>query len=163
MATAEDFRVGPAQASVSRDRGLIARLWNPGAQAFWPEGPEGSDVAVITAVPERAEFWDWLERAGRGGQDGVCARHRIDARSRRQRQGQPLAACGGSPHRDAVLGSVGRTLTRTVGVADCGAPVKRPATGLASPGVRVTATRINWRSPTSRLVGSNSIQPSPGT
>ena len=45
-------------ATVSRDNSLIKHLWNPGAQAFWPAGPEASDVAVIKAEPEGAEYWD---------------------------------------------------------------------------------------------------------
>lgn len=47
-----------ATATASKDRALIKRLWNPGAQAFWPEGPEQSDVTVICAAPHAAEFWD---------------------------------------------------------------------------------------------------------
>ena len=47
-----------ATASVSNNRALIKRLWNVGAQAFWPEGPETAKVAVITASPHAAEYWD---------------------------------------------------------------------------------------------------------
>ena len=45
-------------ATMSKDRALIKRLWNAGAQAFWPEGPEASDVAVIAVSPQSAEYWD---------------------------------------------------------------------------------------------------------
>ncbi len=46
------------EAGLSRDRSLIARLWNSGAQAFWPEGPERSDVVVISVAPSAAEYWE---------------------------------------------------------------------------------------------------------
>jgi general stress protein 26 len=47
-----------ATATVSTDRALIKRLWNAGAQTFWPEGPEKADVCVICTTPEKAEYWD---------------------------------------------------------------------------------------------------------
>jgi general stress protein 26 len=47
-----------ATARIARDRALIKRLWNVGAQAFWPEGPETAKVAVIAATPHAAEYWD---------------------------------------------------------------------------------------------------------
>lgn len=47
-----------ATAKLSTDRALIKRLWNSGAQVFWPEGPEKADVSVICATPHAAEFWD---------------------------------------------------------------------------------------------------------
>lgn len=40
------------------DRVLVRRLWNPGAQAFWPEGPESGKVAVLAVTPHQAEFWE---------------------------------------------------------------------------------------------------------
>jgi general stress protein 26 len=47
-----------AVATLSTDRALIKRLWNPGAQTFWPEGPEQAEVTVICAIPDAAEYWD---------------------------------------------------------------------------------------------------------
>jgi general stress protein 26 len=47
-----------ATATISSDRELIKRLWNPGAQAFWPEGPDASNIVVIVAQPTGAEYWD---------------------------------------------------------------------------------------------------------
>jgi len=47
-----------ASASASHDRALIDRLWNPGAQAFWPKGPSDPSVIAIIAVPTHAQFWD---------------------------------------------------------------------------------------------------------
>lgn len=46
-----------ASASISNDRALIARLWNAGSQAFWPNGPEDPNVIAIVATPVRAEYW----------------------------------------------------------------------------------------------------------
>lgn len=45
-------------AVVSEDRALIKRLWNPGAQAFWPEGPDNPDIVTIVVTPTEAEFWN---------------------------------------------------------------------------------------------------------
>lgn len=52
------FLAAEADAHISKDRALIRELWNPGAQAFWPEGPETADVVVIEATPTSAEYWD---------------------------------------------------------------------------------------------------------
>lgn len=37
---------------------LIQKLWSPAAQAFWPNGPDNSDVVSIRVTPESAEYWD---------------------------------------------------------------------------------------------------------
>lgn len=47
-----------AEASLDDNRGLINRLWNPGAQAFWPEGPDDRDVVAIVLAPGDCEYWD---------------------------------------------------------------------------------------------------------
>ncbi len=47
-----------ATASVSNDRALIKSLWNPGAQAFWPKGPETSEVRALVLAPRHAEYWE---------------------------------------------------------------------------------------------------------
>lgn len=52
------FVSASATATLSTDRGLIKRLWNPGAEVFWPEGADNADVTVICAKPETAEYWD---------------------------------------------------------------------------------------------------------
>ena len=59
---ASQFVSTRAHAVLSSDRALIKRLWNPGAQAFWPEGPDGANVIAIVATPASAEYWD-----GNGG------------------------------------------------------------------------------------------------
>jgi general stress protein 26 len=47
-----------AEATISADRALVERLWSPGAQAFWPQGPKDSDVVAVIARPGAAELWD---------------------------------------------------------------------------------------------------------
>ncbi len=51
------------KASVSTDRALIKRLWSPGAQAFFPAGPETADVVVIEVTATGAEYWDGANAA----------------------------------------------------------------------------------------------------
>ncbi len=46
------------RAEVSEDHGLLERLWNPGAQAFWPEGPANSRVCTLVLRPEMGEYWE---------------------------------------------------------------------------------------------------------
>ena len=52
------FVSAQAKAELSDDKALIKRLWNPGAQVFWPEGPDKSDVTAIVLTPVAAEYWD---------------------------------------------------------------------------------------------------------
>lgn len=46
------------RAEVSEDRVLIERLWNPGAQAFWPEGPANPRLCALVLHPETGEYWE---------------------------------------------------------------------------------------------------------
>ncbi len=46
------------KASIDPDKTLIKRLWSPGAQVFWPDGPEVSNVIAICVQPDRADYWD---------------------------------------------------------------------------------------------------------
>ncbi len=46
------------KAKVIDDKALVKSLWSPGAQVFWPEGPEASDVVVIAVTPDQADYWD---------------------------------------------------------------------------------------------------------
>lgn len=45
-------------ALITADRALVKDIWSPGAQAFWPEGPDDPNVAVINVTPHSAESWD---------------------------------------------------------------------------------------------------------
>lgn len=47
---------GGAQLIVDSDK--AKELWNPFVQAWFPEGPEGSDVALIRVSAEQGEYWD---------------------------------------------------------------------------------------------------------
>lgn len=46
------------QATVNPDKGLVKDLWNPGAQVFWPNGPESHDVVTLVIDPDHADVWD---------------------------------------------------------------------------------------------------------
>lgn len=45
-------------ATVNSDMGLVKDLWSPGAQVFWPQGPEAHDVITLVIDPGRADVWD---------------------------------------------------------------------------------------------------------
>lgn len=46
------------RAYVNPDKGLVKDLWNPGAELFWPNGPEAHDVVVLEIDPGHADVWD---------------------------------------------------------------------------------------------------------
>ena len=46
------------QATVNPDQGLVKDLWNPGAEIFWPGGPEGHDIVALEIDPGHADVWD---------------------------------------------------------------------------------------------------------
>jgi general stress protein 26 len=46
------------QATVNPDKGLVKDLWTPGAQVFWPNGPEAHDVVTLVIDPDHADVWD---------------------------------------------------------------------------------------------------------
>lgn len=46
------------QATVNPEKGLVKDLWNPGAQVFWPQGPEVHDVVTLVIDPGHADVWD---------------------------------------------------------------------------------------------------------
>lgn len=46
------------EATVNPEKGLVKDLWNPGAQVFWPEGPEAHDVVTLVIEPGHADIWD---------------------------------------------------------------------------------------------------------
>lgn len=45
-------------ARVNPDKGLVEDLWNPGAELYWPNGPEAHDVVVLEIDPGHADVWD---------------------------------------------------------------------------------------------------------
>ncbi|RYI14999.1 MAG: hypothetical protein EON48_11375 [Acetobacteraceae bacterium] len=44
--------------TVNPDKGLVKDLWNPGAEVFWPRGPEAHDVVTLVIDPGHADVWD---------------------------------------------------------------------------------------------------------
>lgn len=42
---------------LSEEHDVARRLWNPYAEAYFPEGPDSSDIAVLHVVPHQAEYW----------------------------------------------------------------------------------------------------------
>lgn len=47
-----------ADATVNPELGLVKDLWNPGAEAFWPGGPEAHDIVTLVIDPGHADVWD---------------------------------------------------------------------------------------------------------
>lgn len=46
------------RAVIVRDRAKIEELWSPELKAWFPEGPEDPDLALLKVSAERAEYWD---------------------------------------------------------------------------------------------------------
>lgn len=46
------------RATVVRDRAKIEELWSPELKAWFPDGPEDPDIALLKVAVERAEYWD---------------------------------------------------------------------------------------------------------
>ncbi len=46
------------QAEVVRDREKIEELWQPQLRAWFPEGVDTPDIALLKVTVERAEYWD---------------------------------------------------------------------------------------------------------
>ena len=52
------FVVAAGSAHISRDPGLIRRLWHPTYRAWFPDGKDDRDAAVIRVVVERVDYWE---------------------------------------------------------------------------------------------------------
>lgn len=46
------------RAEVMRDRAKIEELWKPQLRAWFPEGIETPDIALLKVTVEKAEYWD---------------------------------------------------------------------------------------------------------
>lgn len=46
------------RAVLVEDRAKIHDLWNPGAEAWFPDGPDSPDVGLLRVDPDSAEYWD---------------------------------------------------------------------------------------------------------
>jgi general stress protein 26 len=42
---------------LSEDHAIAHELWNRYAEAYFPEGPDAPDVAILHVVPTQAEYW----------------------------------------------------------------------------------------------------------
>lgn len=47
---------GPVR--ITQDRSLIQKFWNPAMKAYFPEGENGPNVALLEIQIEHAEYWD---------------------------------------------------------------------------------------------------------
>lgn len=52
------FAVLEGDAAIRTGRSLVEKLWNPGAQVFWPKGPSDTNVVAIEVKPVQGEYWD---------------------------------------------------------------------------------------------------------
>lgn len=43
---------------IVHDKAKIRDLWNSGVEAWFPDGPDGDDVALLKISPDSAEYWD---------------------------------------------------------------------------------------------------------
>lgn len=43
---------------ISRDPDKVRELWNPGMQAWFPDGPDDPEITLIRVQAERADYWD---------------------------------------------------------------------------------------------------------
>jgi general stress protein 26 len=46
------------KAEVKNDRSLIKQLWNVGAKAFWPQGPDDPSILALEITPLSGEYWE---------------------------------------------------------------------------------------------------------
>ncbi len=45
-------------AALIADRAVIHDLWNAGAQAYYPDGPDDPEIVAIKVTPDIGEYWD---------------------------------------------------------------------------------------------------------
>lgn len=55
---AQQYASVTGRAEIVRDRGKIKQLWKPQLRAWFPEGVETPDIALLKVTAERAEYWD---------------------------------------------------------------------------------------------------------
>lgn len=54
----QDYVSIAGSATLSRDRGKMQELWNPVFKAWFPDGLEDPDLALLVVAAEGAEYWD---------------------------------------------------------------------------------------------------------
>jgi general stress protein 26 len=55
---AQQYASLSGRAEVVRDRSKIEELWKPQLRAWFPEGVNTPDIALLKVTVERAEYWD---------------------------------------------------------------------------------------------------------
>jgi general stress protein 26 len=55
---AQQYASLSGRAEVVRERAKIEELWRPQLRAWFPEGVETPDIALLKVTVERAEYWD---------------------------------------------------------------------------------------------------------
>lgn len=55
---AQQYASLTGRVEVVRDRAKIEELWKPHLRAWFPEGVETPDIALLKVTVERAEYWD---------------------------------------------------------------------------------------------------------
>lgn len=53
-----DFVSVSGNGSIESDSAIKQKLWNPMLQAWFPQGPQSSDVVLIRIDANHAEYWD---------------------------------------------------------------------------------------------------------
>ena len=56
--SANCFIVVAGSADLSRDPGLIRRLWSPTYRAWFPEGKDDREATVIRVAVDRIDYWE---------------------------------------------------------------------------------------------------------
>jgi general stress protein 26 len=51
-------------ARITRDRGLIDRLWSEAWRLWFPRGKEDPELCIVEVTPREAEYWDQTGLAG---------------------------------------------------------------------------------------------------
>lgn len=46
------------KARVGEDRATVHRIWNPAAEAFFPDGVESDNLRILHLEPSTVEYWD---------------------------------------------------------------------------------------------------------
>ncbi|MCW3477151.1 pyridoxamine 5'-phosphate oxidase family protein [Limobrevibacterium gyesilva] len=55
---AQSFVSVSGRMEIVHDRRMIEELWNPGAQLYYPEGPDDPNILLLRFTPEFGEYWD---------------------------------------------------------------------------------------------------------
>jgi general stress protein 26 len=54
----QDYVSVSGRAEIVRDRARIDEKWSPAARAWFPDGKDDPQIALIRVHPERGEYWD---------------------------------------------------------------------------------------------------------